>query len=166
VAKYEFIDSYAVTPKAPAVVRMCRWLEVNSSGFYHWPSRPVSATAARRQALAARVRHFFGESEVGRTGAGRTTPMDGQVDRMTPGVSCNMSHVHGAERPVAILPASPRPAMNKTHSRNTGLLKRAYWRDGLPSGRFADSLSASVRGSASWWQVVSAKAAGDGRPVP
>lgn len=31
--------------------------------------------------------------------------MDGQVDRMTPGVSCNMSHVHGVER-ADIYPAS------------------------------------------------------------
>lgn len=34
VAKYEFIDSYtASTPKGPAVLKMCRWLEVSRSGF-------------------------------------------------------------------------------------------------------------------------------------
>lgn len=63
MAKYEFIDSYAAAPKAPAVLMMCRWLEVSRSGFYHWRSRAVSATAARRAALAVRVQHFFKESD-------------------------------------------------------------------------------------------------------
>lgn len=63
MAKCEFIDSYATTPEALAVLKMCRWLEDSRSGFYHCHSRAVSATTARRQALTARVRHFFEESE-------------------------------------------------------------------------------------------------------
>lgn len=63
MAKYEFIDSYASMPKAPAALKMCRWLEVSRSGFYHSRSRPVSATAARRDVLAGRVRHFFKETD-------------------------------------------------------------------------------------------------------
>ena len=46
-AKYEFLDSYASTPNASAVLKICRWVEVSRSGFYHWrsarsrPQRPA-----------------------------------------------------------------------------------------------------------------------------
>ena len=36
MAKYEFIDSQATKPGAPAIWRMCQWLSVSRSGFYHW----------------------------------------------------------------------------------------------------------------------------------
>lgn len=42
---------------------MCAWLVVSTSGFYHWLGRPQSATAARREALTARVRHFFAATD-------------------------------------------------------------------------------------------------------
>lgn len=42
---------------------MCAWLGVSRSGYYHWRSRPQSATAARREALTARIRYFFDDSE-------------------------------------------------------------------------------------------------------
>ncbi len=32
-------------------------------GFYHWETRPQSATSARGWALIARVQHFFDESD-------------------------------------------------------------------------------------------------------
>jgi hypothetical protein len=41
--------------------------------------------------------------------------MDGQVGGKELG-HCFLSHIHGAEQPVPILPASPRPAAEKTHS--------------------------------------------------
>lgn len=50
MAKYEFIDFYAATPKTSAVLKMRRWLEASWSGCYHWRSRPVLAAAVRRQA--------------------------------------------------------------------------------------------------------------------
>lgn len=60
MAKYEFIDSESsdLVNKNP-VYKMCLWLKVSTSGFYHWKQRPQSATAARREVLAERVRHFF-----------------------------------------------------------------------------------------------------------
>lgn len=63
MAKYEFIDSYAREPDAPSIARMCLWLAVSRSGFYHWRSRPVSATATRRAALTARIQYFFDVSD-------------------------------------------------------------------------------------------------------
>jgi putative transposase len=55
-ARYEFIDaekdSYRVTD-------MCRWLHVSRSGFYEWCSRPVSATAQRRERLRLMIREIF-----------------------------------------------------------------------------------------------------------
>ena len=43
--------------------RQANQLAVSASGFYDWLSRPLSATAARRQVLAARIRHFFYEAD-------------------------------------------------------------------------------------------------------
>lgn len=44
--------------------------------------------------------------------------MDGQVDRMTLGVSCNMSHVHGVER-ADNYPASQSQTSYKQLSQST-----------------------------------------------
>jgi len=49
VSKYEYIDSCKNDDSQTyPVVKMCSWLEVSTSGFYHWLARPQSATAARR----------------------------------------------------------------------------------------------------------------------
>jgi putative transposase len=61
---YEFIDAeYAACENAPAVTRMCAWLEVSKSGFYDWKSRPESATAERRAKLALIIRRIFEDSD-------------------------------------------------------------------------------------------------------
>ena len=66
---YEFIDSCRVVPDDPLseyaypVVKMCAWIEVSTAGFYHWRSRPESATAARQRQLAAMVVPVFEANE-------------------------------------------------------------------------------------------------------
>jgi putative transposase len=61
---YEFIDAeYATRENAPAVTRMCAWLEVSKSGFYDWKSRPESATSERRKKLALIIRKIFDDSD-------------------------------------------------------------------------------------------------------
>ena len=53
MSKYEYIDSQKNDPAGTnPVTKMCLWLAVSTSGYYHWLSRPQSATAARRDALA------------------------------------------------------------------------------------------------------------------
>ena len=64
VSKYEYIDSQKSEPtNHKSVVKMCLWLAVSTSGFYHWGVWPQSATAARREALITRRQHFFKESD-------------------------------------------------------------------------------------------------------
>src|SRR5699024_645920 len=64
VSKYEYIDSQRNdSAETNPVVKMCLWLAVSTSGFYHWLSRPQPATAARRQLLTERIRHYFTESD-------------------------------------------------------------------------------------------------------
>ncbi|SCF90987.1 hypothetical protein GA0115254_124328 [Streptomyces sp. Ncost-T10-10d] len=57
--KYEFIDGEA--DNFP-VQQMCTWAGVSTSGFYHWRSRPVSATAKRRAELRAVILQVFSDS--------------------------------------------------------------------------------------------------------
>ncbi len=45
------------------IVRMCEWLEVSTSGFYEWLSRPMSATAARRDYLMLLIEKAFADSD-------------------------------------------------------------------------------------------------------
>jgi hypothetical protein len=64
VSKYEYIDSQKNEPaNTNPVVKMCSWLAVSTSVFYHWAGRSQSATAARREALTVRIKHFFKESD-------------------------------------------------------------------------------------------------------
>jgi transposase InsO family protein len=61
---YEFIDAeYATCENAPAVTKMCAWLDVSKSGFYDWKSRPENATAERRKKLSLIIRRIFDDSD-------------------------------------------------------------------------------------------------------
>ena len=61
---YEFIDvEYATSPAAPAIARMCAWLEVSRSGYYEWRSRPESATVKRRAELKLLIAKAFDDSD-------------------------------------------------------------------------------------------------------
>lgn len=59
-SKYEFID--AEKANYP-IIKMCRWADVSTSGFYEWRNRPASATAERRAALTVEIRRVFDESD-------------------------------------------------------------------------------------------------------
>lgn len=55
-AKYEFIDAEKAYH---AVIDMCAWLKVSRSGFYEWRTRPLSATAERRERLKLMIEAVF-----------------------------------------------------------------------------------------------------------
>ena len=42
---------------------MCAWLAVSPSGFFDWRTRPLSATARRRERLTLLIAHEFAESD-------------------------------------------------------------------------------------------------------
>jgi putative transposase len=58
--KYAFID---VEKARYPVVKACVWLGVSTSGYYEWVDRPASATAQRREHLAALIQAIFEESD-------------------------------------------------------------------------------------------------------
>jgi putative transposase len=104
VSKYEYIDSQKNDPcESNPVYKMCAWLAVSTSGFYHWLSRPASATAARRQALTARVRHFFQASD-GTYGYRRI-----HADLLDEGTECSPELVRQIMRAEGLVACQPRP---------------------------------------------------------
>lgn len=104
MAKYEFIDSYIAEDSAAVPVRdRCRWLEVSTSGFYHWRSRPQSATSMRREALAQQIRVFFADSH-GTYGYRRV-----HADLRAAGHQCSPELVRSIMRTEDLVPCQPRP---------------------------------------------------------
>jgi len=104
VSKYEYIDSQRNDPaQTNPVVKMCLWLSVSTSGFYHWLARPQSATAARRQKLAAQIRHYFTESD-GTYGYRRI-----HADLAGEGTECSPELVRQIMRDEQLVPCQPRP---------------------------------------------------------
>jgi putative transposase len=61
--KYAFIDAEYAAASAPAIERMCRWLQVSKSGYYEWLHRPTSATAQRRELLKIKIKALFDASD-------------------------------------------------------------------------------------------------------
>ncbi|MGP4030420.1 IS3 family transposase [Actinomadura sp. 3N407] len=55
-AKYELIDAEKADH---AIIDMCAWLHVSRSGFYDWRTRPLSATAERRERLKLMIEAVF-----------------------------------------------------------------------------------------------------------
>ena len=104
MSRYEFIDSQKVEPtNRNPVVKMCRWLDVSTSGFYHWRTRPQSATAARRETLLARIRHYFEESE-GTYGYRRI-----HADLTAEQTQCSPELVRQLMRQEGLVACQPRP---------------------------------------------------------
>lgn len=54
--RYELIDAEKANH---AIIDMCVWLQVSRSGFYDWRSRPLSATAERRERLKLMIEAVF-----------------------------------------------------------------------------------------------------------
>jgi transposase InsO family protein len=101
---YEFIDAeYATSAAAPAITRMCAWLEVSKSGYYEWRSRPESATAKRREELKLLIRKAFDDSD-GTYGYRRVWS---QLARW--GVRAGLELVRALMRELGLVACQPRP---------------------------------------------------------
>jgi len=101
---YEFIDAeYATCPAAPAITRMCAWLEVSKSGFYEWRSRPESATAKRREELRLLIKKAFDDSD----GTYWYRRVWSQLARW--GVRAGLELVRALMRGLGLVPCQPRP---------------------------------------------------------
>jgi putative transposase len=104
VSKYEYIDSCKDDPsELNPVYKMCAWLAVSTSGFYHWLRRPQSATAARREALTARVCAFFAASD--ETYGYRRV----HADLADEGTECSPELVRQIMRTEGMVACQPRP---------------------------------------------------------
>ena len=104
MSKYEYIDSQRNDPaEHNPVYKMCAWLVVSTSGFYHWLARPQSATAARREALTARARHFFDATD-GTYGYRRI-----HADLSGEGTECSPELVRQIMRSEGLIACQPRP---------------------------------------------------------
>ncbi|MEY9997587.1 putative transposase [Streptomyces sp. V4I8] len=106
--KFEFIDAeYATsttnTEEIPPVAKMCDWLEVSRSGFYEWRSRPVSATARRREELKLLITKSFEDSD-GTYGYRRV-----HADLTAWGVACGPELVRDLMRELDLQACQPRP---------------------------------------------------------
>lgn len=104
MAKYEFIDSHASETGSASVTKMCHWLEVSRSGFYHWRTRPVSATQARREDLATLIAKFFKRSKG--TYGYRRIHADLVLEAK---VACSPELVRQIMRAKGLVPCQPRP---------------------------------------------------------
>ena len=104
MSMYEYIDSQKAEPvNLNSVVKMCRWLAVSTSGFYHWATRPQSATAVRREALTARIQCFFEVSD-GTYGYRRV-----HADLAGEGTECSPELVRQIMRAEGLVACQPRP---------------------------------------------------------
>ena len=104
MARYEYVDSQHNEPgNTDPVSKMCRWLDVSTSGFYHWRTRPQSAAAARRETLLARIRHHFEESE-GTYGYRRI-----HADLTAEQTQCSPELVRQMMRQEGLVACQPRP---------------------------------------------------------
>ncbi|MFF2518971.1 IS3 family transposase [Streptomyces sp. NPDC058086] len=98
--KYEFIDGEA--DNFP-VQQMCTWAGVSTSGFYHWRTRPLSATAKRRAELRTVILQVFSDSH--ETYGYRR--VHAALQRMN--VQAGAELVRALMRELGLVPCQPRP---------------------------------------------------------
>jgi transposase InsO family protein len=99
-AKYAFINGEEGNYP---LLKMCRWAGVSRSGFYEWRDRGPSATARRRERLAALVRFEFEQSD-GTYGYRRVHAALARRD-----VHADPEVVRSLMRHLGLVPCQPRP---------------------------------------------------------
>lgn len=99
-SKYEFIDGEEGNYP---MVKMFRWAQVSSSGFYEWRSRPASATAQRREHLATVIAAVFADSD-GTYGYRRVHAVLARS-----GIPAGLELVRAVMRDLGLVACQPRP---------------------------------------------------------
>jgi putative transposase len=104
---------------------MCRWAKVSRSGYYEWRDRAPSATAARRQRLAAFVQWSFADSD-GTYGYRR---IHAHLARL--GQRADQDTIRSILRDLGLIACQPRPWRPTTTiagdtSRTKDLLRRDF----------------------------------------
>lgn len=113
MARYEFIDAEKATMNTDgtprySIKRMCGWLEVSTSGYYGWLTRPTSATARRRERLKPLIVKAFTDS-AGRYGYRR---VHAQLARW--GQPCHPELVRDLMRELGLVACQPRRSRRGT----------------------------------------------------
>lgn len=85
------------------VAKMCEWQGVSTSGYYEWRSRPESATARRRERLAALTAEIFAGSD--ETYGYRRV----HAELARHGEHCTVELVRGLMRQLGLVACQPRP---------------------------------------------------------
>jgi putative transposase len=128
-ARYEFIDGEKacvtdVGGLTYTVTKMCEWMEVSTSGFYEWRSRPQSATAARRDYLKLLIEKAFTDSD-GTYGYRRLHAQLARWDE-----HCTPELVRALMRALGLVACQPRPWRHSlTESGPSGLIPDLVARD-------------------------------------
>lgn len=117
-AKYEFIDAQKAQY---AIVKMCRWLGVSTSGFYEWRDRPASATARRRERLAALIQWIYDDSD-GTYGHRRV-----HAALVRQGERCSPELVRAIMRELGLVPCQPRPWRRSLTEQGARLARSRTW---------------------------------------
>ena len=139
MSRYEYIDSQRAVPANPyPTSKMCLWLEVSTAGFYDWRSRPQSATAARREVLCERIKHFFDASH-GTYGYRRV-----HADLVEDGTPCSPELVRSLMASLGLVACQPRPFRVTTqadgHASITDHVKRDFTAD-RPGVKFVGDIT-------------------------
>ncbi len=98
--KYEFVDGLGDTYP---VIKMCGWLNISTSGFYEWRSRPASATAQRREQVKILITKSFTDSD--ETYGYRR--VHAELARW--GVQAGLELVRALMRELNLVPCQPKP---------------------------------------------------------
>lgn len=83
---------------------LCEVMEVSRSGYYDWRSRPLSATAERRQELSVLIYEAFHVAGDGTYGYRR---VHAHLARL--GIECSPELVRQVMRDMGLVPCQPRP---------------------------------------------------------
>jgi putative transposase len=141
VSKYEYVDSQRDEPgNTDPVSKMCLWLDVSTSGFYHRRAARSLRRRPRRETRLVRIRHYF-EASDGTYGYRRI-----HADLVDEGRECSPELVRHIMRDEGLIACQPRPFRVTTEADAEGavvmsdLVKRDFTAE-RPGGKFVGDIT-------------------------